>query len=82
MNPGCRQKKIRSYRQHCKENNAYRYTSTPDNQQVYRLFLSKYAIDPEIENNFDSYEDLDYDLGMDLNADSHTIEMDELDGNF
>ena len=45
-----------------------------------RLFLSKYAIDPEIENNFDSYEDLDYDLGMDINADSDTIEMDELGG--
>jgi DNA-binding NtrC family response regulator len=34
----------------------------------------------EIENNFDSYEDLDYDLGMDINPAPDTIEMDELDG--
>ena len=39
-------------------------------------------MDPEIENNFDSYEDLDYDLGMDLNPDSDTIEIDEFDGYF
>ena len=45
-----------------------------------RLFLSKYAIDPEIENNFDSYEDLEYDFGKGINPDSDTIEMDELDG--
>ena len=45
-----------------------------------RLFLSKYAIDPEIENSFDSYEDLDYDFGKDIDSDPDTSEMDELDG--
>jgi len=45
-----------------------------------RLFLSKYAIDPEIDNNFDSYEDLDYDFGKDIIPDPDMIERDELDG--
>jgi len=44
-----------------------------------RLYVSKYAIDPEINNNFGSYEVFDYDFGMDINPDSDVIEMDELD---
>jgi hypothetical protein len=45
-----------------------------------RLFLSKYIMDPGIDNSFDSYEDLDYDFGKDINPDPDTIEMNELDG--
>ena len=47
-----------------------------------RLYLSKYAIDPEIDNSFDSDEILDYDFKMDkmdVNPDPGTIELDELD---
>ena len=44
-----------------------------------RLYLSKYAIDPEIDNSFDSDEILDYDFRMDVNPDPNTIELDELD---
>ena len=45
-----------------------------------RLLLSDYTMDPEFDNNFDSYEDLDYDFGKDIDPDPDAIEMDELDG--
>ena len=34
------------------------------------------AVDPEIEISFDSYEDMEYDFGKDINPDPNTIETD------
>jgi len=42
-----------------------------------RFVLSDYIMGPEFDNNFDSYEDLDYDFGMGISSDPETIEPDE-----
>jgi hypothetical protein len=42
-------------------------------------YLSKHAIDPEIENNFDSYEIPDFPFETDLEPDLDIIELDEMD---
>ena len=42
-------------------------------------YLSKYAIDPEIGRNFDSYEIPDFPFEMDLDPDMDDIELDEMD---
>ena len=44
-----------------------------------RLYLSKYAIDPEININFDTYGIPDYDFGTDLDPDLDNIEIDGMD---
>lgn len=44
-----------------------------------RVFLSKYAIDLEINNSFDSDEDLEYDFEKSIKPEPDTIEMDEMD---
>ena len=41
-----------------------------------RVYLSKYAIDLEINNSFDSDEDLEYDFEKAIDHDPNTIEMD------
>ena len=40
-----------------------------------KVYLSKYVIDPEINNSFDSDEDLEYDFEKGINHDPDTIEM-------
>ena len=44
-----------------------------------RKYLSKYAIDPEISMNFDSYEIPDFPFEMDLDSDGDDFELDEMD---
>ena len=44
-----------------------------------RLYLSKYAIDPEIDINFDSYEIPDFHFGRDIDTDLDNIEIDGID---
>ena len=44
-----------------------------------RLYLSKYAIDPEININFDSYEIPDFHFGTDLDPELDNIEIDGMD---
>lgn len=44
-----------------------------------RLYLSKYAIDPEIETSFDSYEIPDFHFEMDMDPDLDNIELDGID---
>ena len=40
-----------------------------------RLYLSKYAIDPEIDINFDAYEIPDIHFGTDIDPDLDNIEI-------
>ena len=44
-----------------------------------RLYLSKYAIDPEIDFIFDSYEISDFHFGTDIDPDLDNIEIDGMD---
>ena len=44
-----------------------------------RLYLSKHAIDPEIDINFDSYEIPDFHFGRDIDPDLDNIEIDGID---
>ena len=44
-----------------------------------RFYLSKYAIDPEIETNFDSYEIPDFHFETDIDSDLDNIELDGID---
>ncbi|MGD8290152.1 MAG: hypothetical protein PVF37_00510 [Desulfobacterales bacterium] len=44
-----------------------------------RKYLSKYAIDPEIGMNFDSYEIPDFPFEMDIDPNLDDIEFDEMD---
>jgi hypothetical protein len=44
-----------------------------------RLYLSKYAIDPEIDINIDSYEIPDFHFGTDLDPELDNIEIDGMD---
>ena len=44
-----------------------------------RFYLSKYAIDPEINNNFDSYEIPDFHFERDIDPDPDNIEIDGID---
>ena len=43
------------------------------------IYLSKHAIDPEIENIFDSYEIPDFSFETDIDPDLDNIELDEMD---
>ena len=44
-----------------------------------RLYLSKYAIDPENDINFDSYEIPDFHFETDIDFDLDNIELDGID---
>jgi len=45
-------------------------------------FLARFAIDPEADSGFDSYDELDYGLENNIDPDTDTISMDELDEDF
>ncbi len=47
-----------------------------------RLFLAKFAIDPEVDFGFDGNDELDYLLENVIDPDMDTISPDELDGDF
>jgi hypothetical protein len=44
-----------------------------------RLFLSKFAIDPKMESDFDGYDIPDFDFGPDLDPNLDNIEIDWID---
>ena len=44
-----------------------------------RIYLSRYAIDPEIDINFDSYEIPDFPFEIDLDPDLDNVELDRMD---
>ena len=44
-----------------------------------RSFFSKYAIDPDMESNFDTYNISDLGLGPDIDPDLDDIEIDWID---
>ena len=48
-------------------------------QEGDRLFLSKFAIDPKVESDFDGYDIPDFDFGPDLDPDLDNIEIDWID---
>ena len=48
-------------------------------REVDRLFLSKFAIDPNMDSEFDSYDLPDFDLGPDIDPDLDHIEIDMMD---
>ena len=48
-------------------------------QQGDRLFLSKFAIDPEMDSDFDSYCIPEFDFGQYIDPDLDSIEIDGID---
>jgi hypothetical protein len=48
-------------------------------QEGDRLFLSKFAIDPEMESEFDTYGMSDLDFGPDIDPDVDDIKIDWID---
>ena len=47
-----------------------------------RLYLEKFAIDPEVDIDFDSYDELDYGLENGIDPDVDSIDLAEIDEDF
>jgi hypothetical protein len=47
-----------------------------------RLYLEKFAIDPEVDIDFDSYNGLDYGLEYGIDSDVDSIDLAEMDEDF
>ena len=47
-----------------------------------RLYLEKFAIDPVVDIDYDSYDELDYGLENSIDPDLDSIDLSEIDEDF